>query len=65
LGPGPGAFDLTLPKHPGITFGSRVNVQAEKSSVPGPGSYQLQSFAEYAERDVKLNKVRGVKYKSH
>jgi hypothetical protein len=56
---------LTLPKHPGITFGSRVNVQAEKSSVPGPGSYQLQSFAEYAERDVKLNKVRGVKYKSH
>lgn len=44
IGPGPGAFELTLPKKVGTTFGQKVYTSSQLSDVPGPGSYKIPSF---------------------
>ncbi|CAD8141433.1 unnamed protein product [Paramecium pentaurelia] len=52
--PGPGAFLTILPNKQGISFGKKLQTQSEKQFVPGPGTYQLKSFAEQISKGTKI-----------
>ncbi|CAD8144285.1 unnamed protein product [Paramecium octaurelia] len=52
--PGPGAFLTVVQSKQGISFGKKLQAQSEKQFVPGPGTYQLKSFAEQISKGTKI-----------